>query len=298
VLGLIYWIVISRRKQLTSVYPHIDYWVLLLIVGFYFLALQGGIYLRLLLDPNTFQLKDAFLYPEVLLFLTLGALSFILLFLIFGRRSETMMVGLAYAVAVGVFLLDDRLVHAQFAFVGPAVAIGSLLFLMFAPLSRKLRERYGSACLIIADLNLAFIVFEFIAFLLLTSNNEYQLGQGELSLGPALLVLAALVWDMVSSGETITNRHTDTFPRLARVAIFIAYIISIVLLVMVSTAGKVVLSLGEASFRFNPEAAVFVGLILFGAPFIFVMATLRLRNLLAAADAQAVTPERAAPVAL
>jgi hypothetical protein len=93
-------------------------------------------------------------------------------------------------------------------------------------------------------------------------------------------------WDIVSSGEAITNRHTDTFPRLARVAIYIAYIVSVALLVMVSTVGQFVSPVsGEVVEElFDSERLVASGLVLFGAPFIFVMATLRFRNLLAAAD--------------
>jgi hypothetical protein len=73
------------------------------------------------------------------------------------------------------------------------------------------------------------------------------------------------------------------FPRLARVAVFLAYISSVALLVMVSTASELINPFTGQPVEgiFESEPMVAVGLILFGAPFIFLIATLRIRNLLA-----------------
>jgi hypothetical protein len=294
-LGLIYWMVISRRKRLGSVHPGIDYSALFLIVGFYFVALQAGIALRFLSDPLTYRARNLFTYPQAFVFTTFGALVFIVLFLIFGRRSERMLIRLAYGAAVGLFIFHYYSSQgSNIVLIIDAVAIGSVLLLIFARLSRKMRQHYASACLIVADVNLAFFAYALLATLFLGLGGHGN--GGALSSGQALIVLAALAWDILSSGEAITNRHTDTFPRLSRVAIFIAYIVSVALLVMVSTAGEFVDPInGEAvEGLFDSERLVALGLVLFGAPFIFVMGALRFRNLLAAADAQATAAHAAA----
>jgi hypothetical protein len=197
-------------------------------------------------------------------------------------------VRLAYGSAVGLFTFHyyasqgDNIVR-----IVDAVAIGSLLFLGLSRLSRKMRSNYAAVCWIVADLNIASLAYLAIMTFYLHMGAHAQPESWGLS--QALIVLAALAWDLMSSGETITNRHTETFPRLARVALFVSYIMSVALLVMVATAGKFVQPISGEAIEdiFNSEGLVGVGLILFGAPFIFVMATLRMRNLLAAADTSA-----------
>jgi hypothetical protein len=295
-LAAIYWMVISRRKRLASVHPHIGYRTLFLVVGFYFIALQAGVALRYLSDPLTYSAKYMFSYQQVFQFTTLGFLAFVVLFFVLGRRSETLFVGLAYAVSVGMFIFHYFTSGgSNIVFMTVSVATFSLLLIMLAPLSGKLRAHFRTLCLIIADLNLSFVAYGLLAALF------FQLGGhghgGALSVGQALVVLAALAWDIVNSGEAITNKHSDAFPRLGRVAMFMGYVMSVALLVMVSTASHLVNPLtGEAMKGLDSEGLVAVGLILFGAPFVFVMAMLRLRNLLASADAAAAqtTPAPAA----
>jgi hypothetical protein len=293
-LGLTYWMVIARRKRLGAVHAHIDYRTLLLIVGFYFVALQGGIMWRLLEDPKTYHPRELFTYPAVFTFTTLGLLAFVVLFFVLGTRSSAILVALAYGVTVGMFIFHYYASHgSNIVLIVTAVAMGSLLYLLFAPLSRKLRHHYGEVCLIVADLNLAFVAYALIAALFLSMGSRRD--TEALSVGQAMIVLAALAWDIVSSGEAITNRHTETFPRLSRVAMFIAYIISVALMVMVSSAGHLVSPANGEAIEgvFESEPLVGLGLILFGAPFIFVMAALRVRNLLAQADARVLQPPTA-----
>src|SRR5262249_14193700 len=61
-LGLIYWMLISRRRKIGSVHLHLDYWALLLIVGVYLVALQAGSALRGLRGPATYRASDVFSY--------------------------------------------------------------------------------------------------------------------------------------------------------------------------------------------------------------------------------------------
>jgi drug/metabolite transporter (DMT)-like permease len=46
---------------------------------------------------------------------------------------------------------------------------------------------------------------------------------GKLSLLAALMIILALTWDVVLSGESITNRHSIDFPRHTRVMLFMGY---------------------------------------------------------------------------
>ncbi|MHB8269417.1 hypothetical protein [Bradyrhizobium sp.] len=286
-LAMIFWMVISRRKRLATVHPHISYRTLFLVVGFYFIALQAGILLRFLSDPLTYSAKDLFSYPQAFVFVVFGFVGIVVTFFILGRRSERLFVSLAYAASIGMFIFHYYAGKGSNIELMPvAVGMLSLLLLILAPLSRKMRADFRALCLITADLNLAFAAYAFLAELFL-SLGEHGHG-GALTVGQALVVLAALAWDIVYSGEAITNRHSEAFPRLARVSMFMAYVMSVALLVMVSTAAHLVNPVtGEAIKGFDSEGLVGVGLVLFGAPFVFVMAMLRIRNLLAAADARA-----------
>lgn len=295
-LAAIFWMVISRRKRLATVHPHISYRTLFLVVGFYFIALQAGMFLRFLSDPLTYSAKNLFSYPQAFLFAILGFFGFVVLFFILGRRSERSFVSLAYGASIGMFIFHYYSSGGSNIELMPvAVGMLSLLLIIFAPLSSKMRAQFRALCLIIADLNLAFAAYALLAQLFL-SLGEHGHG-GALTVGQALVVLAALAWDIVYSGEAITNKHSEAFPRLARVAMFMAYVMSVALLVMVSTAAHLVNPItGETIKGFDSEGLVGVGLVLFGAPFVFVMAMLRMRNLLAAADAGAAQIAAAAAV--
>ena len=276
-LGFIYWMIIRRRKQLGAVHEHIDYRSLFLIVGLYYIAFRVGIFFSLLSDPS--HLDD----HKVQLFTNLVAFIFIVLMFFFGRRSERTMIRLAYGMAVGVFFLFLN-VSRHPASLMFAVGSWSFLFLLFAPLSRKLRNNFAPACSLIVHLNLTFVAY---AYLLILFGTLASKGHTEaFTVSQATILLVALGWDVVSSGQAITNRHSDAFPRLARVATFIAYILSVALLVMFSTAGHFVVPTNRevVTELVDPDFYVQLGLALFGAPLIFLMAAFKFRNLLAAAD--------------
>lgn len=50
---------------------------------------------------------------------------------------------------------------------------------------------------------------------------------GRLSVVASVLVLFALLWEVVMSGEAITNRHDERFPRHARVLVYFGYIVGV-----------------------------------------------------------------------
>jgi hypothetical protein len=43
----------------------------------------------------------------------------------------------------------------------------------------------------------------------------------------AVLVLVALLWDILMSGEAITNRHNRHFPRHTRVMVYLGYLLAV-----------------------------------------------------------------------
>jgi hypothetical protein len=193
-----------------------------------------------------------------------------------------MMIRLGYTLSVGLFIfLRHQSVPPEC--IGLGIAIGGGTWLVLALVSRKARAVYGHACSIIATLNISFVLCWTLSNIVVYAAVE-QHHSGIISLVQALIICAALAWDIMSSGAAITNKHTETFPRLARVAMFTAYIASVALFVMVSASSHLTDPINGDSFIFESEGLVGVGLQLFGGPLIFLMAVLRLRNLLSAAD--------------
>ena len=133
-------------------------------------------------------------------------------------------------------------------------------------------------------------------------------GETALSLGQALFVLVMLVWDIVSSGDAITNKHSSKFPRIARVCFFFTYIITVSLFVLLATSSHLVNPASGAPVHgvFDSDKLVAVGLGLFGPAFFFLVFGLQMRGIRRAEpaadaphqpDANAIPPqpEAAAP---
>jgi hypothetical protein len=70
-----------------------EYWALFLIARVPFRRPAGWLALRFLSDPLTYRASLMFQYPLAFVFTNIGALAFIVAFLIFGRRSEKMLLG-------------------------------------------------------------------------------------------------------------------------------------------------------------------------------------------------------------
>ena len=52
------------------------------------------------------------------------------------------------------------------------------------------------------------------------------------TLAQALIILLALLWDLATSGESVTNGHGRTFPRSARVLMYCGYVVLIATVVL------------------------------------------------------------------
>jgi hypothetical protein len=157
-----------------------------------------------------------------------------------------------------------------------SVAIGSAVLIGLAGRRRISRARFAQLCSLLAQANLAFALYALVVRFFDSMGVEPGLMSGD----QALIILLALGWDILISGESITNNDSTGFPRLARVSIFMAYIVLVAVLVMLSTASDVinpvtVVSMGNI---FESERLVANGLSLFGSGLLILMLTLRLRS--------------------
>jgi hypothetical protein len=282
-LGLLYWMLVARRKKLGAVTPHIRYRSLLFVIIVFFIALQVAIAIRFLTDPQTYAPKDLFSDPQIASLLIPLSLACLIAYLTIGRRSAGTYKFLGYAVCVGIFWYLYLASHgSSMSFLPISVAALSLFLLGMASLRKSTPALRNNKGVLIAQLNLAMAAYFVLATLFLASKDFWG-GKG---LFQALLVLAALGWDIMASGEAITNRHSEKFPRFARVSFFMGYTMSVALFVMVSTVGEFVNPVTGAKIEtiFESEPLIGGGLILFGAPFLFLIFAIKMRSLLASAD--------------
>ena len=295
-LGLLYWMLVARRKRLGAVTAHITYRTLFLVVGVFFIAFQTAIMWRFLANPLTYAPKDIFTDTQIVTLLTPLSLACIIAFLVAGRKSDKIYRLLGFAACVGMFwFLYFSSKGDNLLFMPDAVAMGSLVFLGIVSLRRSTPTHRSNKWILIAELNLAMAFYFGLMTLFLASKTAWG-GHGLLQ---AAIVLAALGWDILASGEAITNRHSESFPRFARVCFFMGYTMSVALFVMLSTVGEFVnpVSGGRIEAIFESEPLVAAGLALFGAPLLFFIFSLRMRSLLASRDSAPAVKTPATPEA-
>jgi hypothetical protein len=283
-LGLFLWIALTyglvqlAARRLGELSPDIGYSALFLVVAAYFVALQAGVAWRVLREPQTYDPKELFTYPLVFTIPFVLLLVSVLALFMLGRRAPRTFASIVFAVWVGVLWFHyyssqgANIVHLQ-----TAIAWGSLLWLGLAAGSQSRRPVYGAICRLLCDLNLSFVFYFLAARFFLATHGA---GHG-LTIGQATLLLAALAWDILTSGEAITNRHTEAFPRFSRVCLFLAYVVTVALMVLVSVSSRLVnpLSGRAAEGIFHSEGLVGTGLLLFAPAFFLTLLTLRARAL-------------------
>jgi hypothetical protein len=296
-LALLYWPLLSLGKRLGAVSPEIGYRGLLLVVGLYFVAFQSGILLRVLSNPQSYDPKLIFGDPQVFTPPVLLFVCFLLLFFILGRRSPRIFVVLAYAICVGMLWFHIYSSHGElFETIQISIAIGSVIFLLVAALLQSGRRQFRALCIRIAELNLNFAAYSLILRIVIAPKGE-SLG---FNISEALLLFAALAWDILSSGGSVTNKDTISFPRMSRVCIFLSYIVSVALLVVVSTGSHLInpRDFGAVKGVFESEPLVAVGFSLFGPAFFFLVFALQVREVrvksVAGAPSRPQTPVAAA----
>ena len=292
-LAAIYGLVRWAARRAGEITPEIRYSQLFMVVATYFVALQIGVAWRVMRAPESYDPRYLFTYPEVFTIpFILFILGIVALFMV-GRRVPRSFSALTFAVWVGLLWFHYFASHgAAIFYVQDAVVIGTALWLGLAGWFKGSRAVYGTLARLIGDLNLSFALYAMLVFLFFKAKG----GGAGLTFWQALIVLSALAWDILTSGEVITNRHTEAFPRFARVCLFMAYVISVALLVLVSTSSALVLpsSGREAEGVFESEGLVATGLVLFGPAFLFTIFSLRARN----AFARPAAPNHAVPAAM
>jgi hypothetical protein len=273
-IGLIYWMLTGAGKRLEAIPAHIGYLSLLAVVAIYFIAFQVGMLWRLLSDPATYDPKELFTYPEVFTPPLLIFLSFVISFFLLGRSSAKRFVLLGFGSSVGMLWFHYYASHGEeLALINATVAMGSLV-LLFVALGRR-KIAFVDYSMLLCEVNVCFALYGIVALAFWSARG----GPGKLTVEQAAIVFMALAWDIISSGETVSNKHSEQFPRIARVAAFFAYVVSVALMVMVSTTSQLVnpVSSQEVEGVFEAEPLVAAGLTLFGVPFFILIFSLRMR---------------------
>ena len=112
---------------------------------------------------------------------------------------------------------------------------------------------------------------------------------GRLSIVAAVLVLLALLWEVVMSGEPITNRHAAGFPRHARVLVYFGYTIGVAAALTffssIGTAG------GVSEPLFESENFSDTGLLFLGTALVVTLFGLRARRALTLPETRSPTSD-------
>jgi hypothetical protein len=104
---------------------------------------------------------------------------------------------------------------------------------------------------------------------------EHALNASRIAVWAAIIVLVAVAWDVVMSGESMTNHGSRRIPRAARVLAFLGYTILVSATVLFYSA-QTVTGTGEAAESlFEPEAITRNGLFRIAFPLAVLMFLLR-----------------------
>ncbi len=276
-MGLVYLMLRRSHKRLISIPAHIGYRPLLLIVVIYFLAIQAGVMWRFLSNPLTYDPAQLFSYSKVFAFPMLVFLMVVALFFLVGGQSPQRFAFFGLGASIGMMWFMDHSSQGEaFIDVFYSVAAGTFLMLLFA-LARKI-PRFVGYGMLLCELNICFLLYGLVMLAFISARGS----PGRLTVPQALIVFAALAWDILSSGEIASNVQTTRVPRLARVAFFFAYVVSVALFVMVSTTSHLInpFNAKEVEGIFESEPLVATGLNLLGPPFFIFIFSLRMRHLL------------------
>jgi hypothetical protein len=152
------------------------------------------------------------------------------------------------------------------------VAVVTLVWLLFVVVSPRRRRHYLRPTVLLLGLNIA---LQFMAWI-------YELYARSLSVDrrltvlQAVIFLLALVWDVLMSGESLTNRGSSTVPRHSRVLMYFGYVmlVAAAILFFSSLHAQGSGSIIEPQFEsdFWPQS----GLGLFGTPLVVTLFLLRL----------------------
>ncbi|GAC1539022.1 MAG: hypothetical protein NVS2B17_13770 [Candidatus Velthaea sp.] len=101
----------------------------------------------------------------------------------------------------------------------------------------------------------------------------FAVAAGSVSRVQAAVVLVALAWDVLMSGESITNADSPAFPRAARLGMFLGYVMFVSLAILYF--GSMVDLNGATVAEFESESFVQVGIFTLGVPVLLTAVLIR-----------------------
>ncbi len=152
------------------------------------------------------------------------------------------------------------------------VAVGTLAALVWLAVTRRLTASFTEPLALLFLVNVALIAIQLLDKAIASgrhSGNQFSIAQ-------AVLVLVALVWDIVMSGEAITNRHNRHFPRHTRVFVYLGYITAVATAVLFFSSFHFQTTNHLLEPQFESEALVEDGLIFLGSALVIALFVLRL----------------------
>jgi hypothetical protein len=188
------------------------------------------------------------------------------------RRSAALL----YGTITGIWILFLHFTAS--GYIAIAMTIASVAFVAFAVAAPSLRMHSRAIAMAAARLNFCLGIFLTVSWVAARPQANH-----ELNIVNVVIALTALTWDIMTSGGGITNRHTDNFPRSARVALFFAYVLTTSLQVAISATGDMTnwfVHGKDAGVFFEAEYLMSAGLANFGIPFFIWLFTLDVRNAL------------------
>ena len=94
---------------------------------------------------------------------------------------------------------------------------------------------------------------------------------GRFSIVQAVLIIVAFGWDILMSGEAITNRHTRHAPRHTRVLVYLGYVLLVTTAVLFFSSVRFVANGHVSEPGFESDAYPDSGLLIFGSAFLVTL---------------------------
>jgi hypothetical protein len=104
---------------------------------------------------------------------------------------------------------------------------------------------------------------------------DHALAASRIAIWAAIIVLVAMAWDVVMSGESMTNEGSKRIPRASRVLAFLGYVILVAGTVLFYSGQQVTGTGQAAESMFEPESITRNGLFRLAFPLAVLMFLLR-----------------------
>jgi hypothetical protein len=232
----------------------------LIILGVPFAILWFALWLILSTYVFTDSLSAALVYAAALVIVSIPLM-------IIARWQKNM-----FGIAVTFYFLIGSIGILQFygGLIEYFLAFVTVFILITLLLGRRINKEYVPFLNALLILNASLLCLAFIFFLFL----GIQSVGSQLSILAGLLLIFALTWDLMTSGDEITNRNSEGFPRLARIYLYVSYVIlASALTAYFASRGTVSNQTGNDSldFLFDPHTWARIGIQVLGVPVILTM---------------------------